>query len=121
MPTFRSVHRPRSRWAAYNATPGAHKRRNAAREAASIAGPAPAYPPLAPVHGDWLGGCINGKTVILRLMRDPQHRSDQWAAEIDGEVLTDAAGLTRLWELLSKRWPKAPSRRTLAGLGKREG
>ena len=45
----------RSRWTRYNARPGAHARRKAAREAASIAGPAPAYPPDAPVHGDWLG------------------------------------------------------------------
>jgi len=57
-------------------------------------------PPDAPVHGDWLGGRINGRTVILRLMRDPSHRSDQWAAELDGAVVADAAGLTRLWGLL---------------------
>ena len=105
-----------SRWARYNATPDAHLRRKAAREAASIAGPAPAYPPTAPVHGDWLGGCINGHVVIMRLMRDPSHRSDQWAAEIDGEAVSDAAGLTRLLDLLRVQWPKAPSLRMLARL-----
>ena len=77
---------------------------------------APAYPPTAPIHGDWLGGCINGHVVILRLMRDTKHRSDQWAAEIDGEVVADAAGLTTLWRVLHKRWPRAMSRRTLATL-----
>lgn len=85
-------------------------------DAARIAGPAPAYPPMAPIHGDWLGGCINGHTVIMRLMRDPTHRSDQWAGEIDGKTVTDAAGLTMLWDLLHKRWGRAPSRRQLATL-----
>ena len=79
-----------------------------------IAGPAPAYPPMAPVHGDWLGGCINGHAVIVRLMRHPKHRSDQWAAEIDGEVVAEAAGLTALWQILHERWPRALSRRQLA-------
>lgn len=113
MHTFQSR---RSAWARYNAIPGAHQRRQRSREAASIAGPAPAYPPTAPLHGDWLGGRINGETVILRLMRDPSHRSDQWAAEIDGVTLADAAGLTRLWAMLQARWPRAMSRRALAGL-----
>ena len=105
-----------SRWRSYNATPGAHARRRAAREAASIAGPAPAYPPTAPLHGDWLGGCVNGHTVIMRLMRDPQHRSDQWAAEIDGLAVADAAGLTLLHDLLRAQFARAPSRRALAGM-----
>mgnify|MGYP003436434974 FL=1 len=108
MPTLQS------RWRKYNATPGAHARRQRSREAASIAGPAPLYPPTAPLHGDWLGGCINGHTVIMRLMRDPQHRSDQWAAEVDGKTVADAAGLTRLHDLLRACWPKAPSLRALA-------
>lgn len=69
---------------------------------------------MAPIHGDWLGGCINGHTVIMRLMRDPQHRSDQWAAEIDGEAVADAAGLTRLHDLLRAEWFSAPSKRTLS-------
>ena len=69
---------------------------------------------MAPLHGDWLGGCINGQTVILRLMRDPHHRSDQWAAEIDGQAVADAAGLTRLWGLLHARWGRAPSKLALA-------
>jgi hypothetical protein len=103
----------RRTWARANA-PAALVRRQRKREAASIAGPAPSYPPLAPVYGSWLGGCINGHTVIMRLCREPGHRSDQWAAEIDGEVIADAAGLTRLHDLLRERWPKAPSRRTLA-------
>ncbi len=105
-----------SRWTRYNATPGAHRRRKAARDAARIAGPAPAYPPTAPVHGDWIGGRINGHTVIIRLMRDSGHRCDQWAAEIDGQVVADAAGLTALWSILHKRWPKELSRRALASL-----
>lgn len=71
---------------------------------------------MAPIHGDWLGGCINGHTAIIRLMRDPQHRSDQWAAEIDGETVADAAGLTRLHNLLRERWPKAASKRMLASM-----
>lgn len=116
MRTFQSPH---SRWRQYNATPGAHPRRQRAREAASIAGPAPAYPPMTPLHGDWLGGCINGHTVIIRLMRDPQHRSDQWAAEIDGETVADAAGLTRLHNLLRERWPGAASKKALAGMQER--
>lgn len=105
-----------SRWRSYNATPGAHARRRAAREAASIAGPAPAYPPTAPLHGDWLGGCINDHTVIIRLMRDPAHRSDQWAAEVDGVAVVDAAGLTRLHDLLRSQWPSAQSKRTLCAV-----
>jgi hypothetical protein len=71
---------------------------------------------MAPLHGDWLGGCIHGHTVIMRLMRDPAHRSDQWCAEIDGRPVADAAGLTLLWGLLHKRWGRAPSRRMLAGM-----
>lgn len=71
---------------------------------------------MAPVHGDWIGGRIHGHTVIVRLMRDPRHRCDQWAAEIDGEVVAEAAGLTALWDLLHRRWPKAMSRRGLATL-----
>jgi hypothetical protein len=85
-------------------------------DAARIAGPAPAYPPMAPIHGDWLGGCINGHTVIIRLMRDPKHRSDQWAAEINGEVVADAAGLTALWQILRERFPRALSKREMATL-----
>lgn len=111
MPTLQTP----QRWRCYNATPGAHARRRAAREAESIAGPAPAYPPTAPLHGDWLGGCINGHIVIMRLMRDPAHRSDQWAAEIDGAAVADAAGLTRLHDLLRAGWPRAQSKRTLCG------
>ena len=113
MHTFKST---QARWRRYNATPGAHARRSAARDAARIAGPAPAYPPDAPLHGDWRGGTVNGCTVIMRLMRDPRHRSDQWAAEIDGQPVADAAGLTALWALLHKRWPRQASRRTMATL-----
>lgn len=113
MPTLKSRH---SRWSRYNATPGAHARRHAALDAARIAGPTPAYPPDAPLYGDWLGGRIHGHLVVMRLMRDPAHRSDQWAAEIDGEVVFQAAGLTSLWNALHKRWARAPSRRMLAGL-----
>ena len=110
---MRTLQTPHARWARYN-TPANHARRRAAVDAARIAGPAPAYPPTAPVHGDWLGGCINGHVVIVRLMRDRQHRSDQWAAEIDGEVVAQAIGLTDLWRLLHKRWPRAMSRRQIA-------
>lgn len=81
-----------------------------------LARPAPAYPADAPLHGDWLGGRINGQTVIFQLMRDPQHRSDQWAAEIDGELVASAAGLVRLQVLLRERFARAPSKRTLATL-----
>lgn len=49
----------------------------------------------------------------MRMMRDPAHRSDQWAAEVDGEAVADAAGLTRLHDLLRARWPKAQSKRAL--------
>ena len=69
---------------------------------------------MAPVHGDWLGGCIHGHTIIMRLMRDPKHRSDQWAAELDGATVEDAAGLTRLHNLLRSRWPRSRSKRDLA-------
>ena len=103
----------RNRWARYNATPGAHQRRSAAREAASIAGPSPEYPATAPLHGDWLGACVSGHSVIVRLMRDPRHRSDQWAAEIDGVVVADAAGLTVLFDLLRQRFGRAASKRML--------
>lgn len=102
------------RWAKYNANPDNFRRRQAVRDAARIAGPAPAYPPDAPLHGDWLGGRINGHVVVMRLMRDPRHRCDQWAAEIDGRVVADAAGLTALWGLLRKRFPKALSLRAQA-------
>ena len=111
MHTFQSR---RSAWACYNSTPGAHARRSAAREAASIAGPAPEYPLLAPLHGDWLGGCVNGHTVIMRMVRDSRHRSDQWAAEIDGVTVADAGGLVALLDLLRHRFGKAPSKRALA-------
>ena len=52
----------------------------------------------------------------MRLMRDPQHRSDQWAAEIDGLAVADAAGLTLLHDLLRAQFARAPSRRALAGM-----
>jgi hypothetical protein len=71
---------------------------------------------MAPVHGDWLGGRINGRTVIIRLMRDPGHRSDQWAAEIDGATAADAAGLTRLHDMLRAQWPKAQSKHALSAV-----
>jgi hypothetical protein len=112
MPTFKSA---RGKFPRAN-TPEAQTRRRAAREAAAIAGPSPVYPPAAPLHGDWIGGCINGHTVIVRLMRDSRHRCDQWAAEIDGQVVADAAGLTALWQLVHERWPRAMSRRALATL-----
>ena len=114
MPTSKS-RRP-GRWAKYNSNLANFTRRRASWDAARIAGPAPAYPPEAPLHGDWLGGCINGHTVIARLARGPRHRCDQWAAEIDGQVVAEAAGLTALWEILRKRWPKAMSLRALATL-----
>lgn len=50
----------------------------------------------------------------MRLMRDPSHRSDQWAAEVDGVTVADAAGLTRLHDLLRCKWPRAASLRALA-------
>lgn len=111
MRTFQSR---QGRWDRYNADPANHARRRAILAAARIAGPAPAYPSMAPVHGDWLGGCINGHTAIVRLMRRPMHRSDQWAAEIDGDVVAEAAGLTALWQILHERWPRALSKRQLA-------
>lgn len=114
MPTFKTRHR----WDSHNQRPGAFARRTAKRDAARIAGPAPAYPPDAPLHGDWIGGRINGHTVIMRLMRDPRHRCDQWAAEIGGEVVAHAAGLTTLWALLHRRWPKAMSVRALTSLSR---
>ena len=103
----------RSAWGRYNATPGAHARRSASREAASIAGPSPVYPSLAPLHGDWIGACINGQPVIIRLARDSRHRTDQWAAEIDGVVVADAAGMTALVTLLRGQFARAPSKRQL--------
>lgn len=111
MPTFQS--RP-GRWVRYNATPGAHARRSAARTAAAIAGPSPAYPPSAPLHGDWVGGCIHGHTVIVRLMQDSRHRCDQWAAEIDGTVVAEAIGLTALLDMLRGRYPRRASLREMA-------
>ena len=71
---------------------------------------------MAPLHGDWLAGCVNGQTVIMRLMRDPHHRSDQWAAEIGGRTVSDAAGLVRLLDLLRQQFAPAPSKRALATL-----
>lgn len=113
MRTFQS---PTGRWTRYNSDPANHARRRATLDSARIAGPAPAYPPDAPIHGDWLGGRINGHTVIIRLMRHPAHRSDQWAAEIDGETVADAAGMTVLWQILHGRFPRALSRREIGSL-----
>lgn len=79
-----------------------------------MAAPAPIYPADAPLTGDWLGGRINGHTVIMELVRLPGHRSDQWAAWIDGVQVTDAAGLTELWRAVKRRWPRAPSLQSLA-------
>jgi hypothetical protein len=95
-------------------TPQARAKRRATLDAKRIAGPAPVYPAAAPLNGDWLGACVNGHTVIIRLCRAPGHRSDQWAAEIDGEVIAQAAGLTLLFDMLRERLPKAPSLRMLA-------
>lgn len=105
-----------NRWAAYNARPGSFRRRQLAREAASMAAPCPVYPADAPITGDWLGGRINGRCVVMELVRLPAHRSDQWAAWIDGQQVTDAAGLTRLWALLKDKWHRAPSLEMLASI-----
>ncbi len=102
------------RWDRYNTTPGSHARRKAAREAASIAGPAPCYPATAPLTGDWFGGRINGQTVIAALIRDPGHRCDQWRVEIDGVIVAHSMGLVDLCVLLRGKFGKAPSRRMLA-------
>jgi len=111
MRTFQSLG---NRWAGYNGRPGSFKRRQAKREAASMAAPCPIYPADAPLTGDWLGGRINGHTIIMDLVRLPGHRSDQWAAWIDGQPVTDAAGLTELWRAVKQRWPRAPSLQALA-------
>jgi hypothetical protein len=50
------------------------------------------------------------------MSRDAGHRCDQWAAEIDGEVIAEAAGLTVLVALLRQRFGKAPSKRHLDGI-----
>ena len=113
---MRTLKSPRSTWAGYNARPGSFRRRQAKREAASMAAPCPAYPADAPLTGDWLGGRINGCTVIMELVRLPGHRSDQWAAWIEGVQVTDAAGLTRLWALLKNEWHSAPSLAALASM-----
>lgn len=105
MATFQS--RRAGRWAKYNSNPENLTRRRAAWDAARIAGPAPSYPPDAPLHGDWLGGRINGHTVIVRLMRDPTHRCDQWAAEIDGERV-GLLSATQIATLIRDRIPKRP-------------
>ena len=97
-------------------TPQARAKRRATLDAKRIAGPAPIYPAAAPIHGDWLGGQINGHAVIMRMMRHPRHRSDQWAAEIDGETVADSAGLTALLDLLRQRFPRAPSLKQLASM-----
>lgn len=112
MPTLQSRRR---RTARLNC-PQARSKRRATLDAKRIAGPAPVYPATAPVHGDWLGWQVNGHTVIVRMMRHPRHRSDQWAAEIDGEAVADAIGLTALLDLLRQRFPKAPSLRQLASM-----
>ena len=112
---MRTLGSTRRRWAGAN-TPAAIQKRQRAREAASIAGPTPLYPSSAPLHGDWLGGCVNGHTVVLRLMRDAHHRTDQWAAELDGETVAHAAGLTRLWALLCERFPKALPKSALCSM-----
>lgn len=79
-----------------------------------MAAPAPSYPSEAPLDGEWLGGRVNGCTVIMQMMRMPGHRCDQWAAWIDGVLVTDASGLTELWRAIKKRWPRAPSLEMLA-------
>ena len=118
MPTLKSrgPSAPRGRWDRYNAAPGNHARRKAAREAASIASPTPCYPATAPLTGDWWGGRINGQTVVAHLTRDPGHRCDQWRVEIDGAIVAGSMGLVDLCALLRGRFGKAPSRRLLAGL-----
>jgi hypothetical protein len=104
------------RWSRFNNNPEAVRRRSTAREEAIAALPAPAYPPDVPLQGDWVGGRVNGHTVIFDLARLPWHRSDQWAAACDGEAVHEGAGLVLLLELLRKRFGKAPSRRELAGM-----
>jgi hypothetical protein len=111
---MRTLKSRRHAWAAYNADPEAQERRQAKRIAAIAAAPAPVYPDLAPLTGDWIGGRINGQTVIVQLQREHWHRCDQWAALIDGKVVSAAAGLTLLWALLKSRWGRAPSLRAMA-------
>ena len=111
---MRTLQSSGNRWAGYNSRPGSFRRRQAKREAASMAAPCPIYPADAPLDGEWLGGRINGCTVIMQMMRMRGHRCDQWAAWIDGTLVTDASGLTELWRAIKRRWPRAPSLQALA-------
>lgn len=81
-----------------------------------MARPAPCYPALAPITGDWWGGCINGQTVIAYLTRDHGHRCDQWRVEIDGVIVAHAMGLVDLCAMLRGKFGKMPSRRLLASI-----
>lgn len=80
------------------------------------AGPAPEYPPDLPQSGEWLAARVHGQTVVIHLHRLPSHRTDQWAALLDGRMLTDAAGLTVLCTALRHAIGRVPSLRAYAAM-----
>lgn len=97
-----------NRHAAQN-TPAALARRKAANEARSAAGPSPNYPPQAmpgAETGEYVEIMWRGQFVRFDLCRPfppgpcLRARSDQASVKLDGEVLIDAAGLTRIFDEL---------------------
>jgi hypothetical protein len=69
-----------------------------------------------PQSGEWLAARIRGQLVVIDLHKWPEHRVDQWAAVREGELLSDAAGLTVLCTLLRQSMGRPLSLRAYAGL-----
>lgn len=105
-----------------------HARRRARDDAARIAAPAPIYQhEMAPGShtGEWIGGCINGVTVVYQLdapmptRRGVRPRCDQRRVMRDRQQISPAMGLTAAMDALRDEFARAPSRRALAGMQER--
>ena len=78
--------------------------------------PAPEYPPDLPPSGEWLAAHVHGQTVVIHLHRLLSHRTDQWGATLDGEIISDAAGMTVICTALRHAIGRVPSRRAYASM-----
>ena len=108
--------------------PHVRARKIARADAERLAAPAPIYPheqaPGAPT-GEWIGGCVNGVTMIYRLdapmptRRGIRPRCDQRRVMRDGAQISPAMGITDAMDKLRGEFARATSRKAIAGMQER--
>ena len=108
--------------------PHVRARKIARADAERLAAPAPIYPnELAPgtPTGEWIGGCVNGVTMIYRLdapmptRRGIRPRCDQRRVMRDGQQISPAMGITDAMDKLRAEFARAMPRRAIAGIQER--